>query len=85
MILNCDARHYFHYDCAQQWLQTHTTCPLCRKNCLDENGNANADEADPDDEIEEVEEEELEDIEEEKSPEIRQHRRRVSEPPNLNL
>ena len=32
--LNCDDRHYFHYLCAQQWLQTHTTCPLCRKECI---------------------------------------------------
>lgn len=28
--LSCDIRHYFHYECIQQWMQMKNECPLCK-------------------------------------------------------
>lgn len=29
-----DCHHHFHLDCIDQWLATHTTCPMCRRSLL---------------------------------------------------
>lgn len=28
--LACDARHFYHSDCIEQWLNDKNECPLCR-------------------------------------------------------
>lgn len=30
ITLNCDARHYFHAGCIEQWLKQNGICPICR-------------------------------------------------------
>ena len=30
MVLQCDKRHFFHWDCARQWIKIKPSCPLCR-------------------------------------------------------
>ena len=29
-----DCHHHFHMECIDQWLATHTTCPMCRRSLL---------------------------------------------------
>ncbi|CDW76963.1 zinc finger protein [Stylonychia lemnae] len=31
IILKCDKRHYFHKDCAREWIKIKANCPLCRQ------------------------------------------------------
>ena len=35
-----DCHHHFHLDCIDQWLATHTTCPMCRRSLLPPDPNA---------------------------------------------
>lgn len=35
-----DCHHHFHQDCIDQWLATHTTCPMCRRSLLPPDPNA---------------------------------------------
>lgn len=35
VVFPCDPTHYFHLECASEWLSTHKSCPKCHKN-LDE-------------------------------------------------
>jgi hypothetical protein len=37
-----DCHHQFHLDCIDQWLATHTTCPMCRRSLLPPDPNAQA-------------------------------------------
>ncbi|DBA74447.1 TPA: hypothetical protein ACH3X1_011194 [Trebouxia sp. C0004] len=37
-----DCHHHFHMDCIDQWLATHTTCPMCRRSLLLPDPNAQA-------------------------------------------
>lgn len=29
-IMQCDARHFFHYECIKKWLKINANCPICR-------------------------------------------------------
>jgi hypothetical protein len=29
--LACDARHFYHSDCIEEWLTNKNECPLCKK------------------------------------------------------
>ncbi|KAL0035152.1 hypothetical protein WJX79_003689 [Trebouxia sp. C0005] len=37
-----DCHHHFHLDCIDQWLATHTTCPMCRRSLLPPDPSAQA-------------------------------------------
>jgi hypothetical protein len=29
-VIGFECKHYFHKECIFKWLETHTTCPICR-------------------------------------------------------
>lgn len=35
MVLECDKRHFFHWQCACEWLRIKPACPLCRQDFKD--------------------------------------------------
>ena len=35
--LSCDVRHYFHYECIQQWMKQKNECPLCKSTIVPAN------------------------------------------------
>lgn len=37
--LSCDIRHYFHYECIQQWMKQKNECPLCKAEIVPANLN----------------------------------------------
>eukprot|EP00922_Rhytidocystis_sp_ex-Travisia-forbesii_P056337 GHVS01083426.1.p1 GENE.GHVS01083426.1~~GHVS01083426.1.p1 ORF type:complete len:404 (+),score=66.30 GHVS01083426.1:352-1563(+) len=34
MVMPCDARHFFHKTCVEQWLEGSQACPICRANIV---------------------------------------------------
>ena len=30
IVMQCDARHFFHEDCIKKWLSINANCPICR-------------------------------------------------------